>query len=64
MLALEYKVKSQNIFYLLQINLSDQIKQFENPEIISKWIFANYSDVFHKKIISEKQVTIIYFSIF
>lgn len=55
-LALEYKIKNENEFYLLKVNLSEYLKETESPEKISKLIFKSYSDIFNRKIISERQV--------
>jgi hypothetical protein len=52
---LEYKIKTGE-FFLLKINLTEYINELETPDKISKVIFKNYSDIFNKKLVTEKQV--------
>ena len=45
-----------NVTYLLEVPLKEQIKLNVKTDKLSNWIFDNYSDVFSREIISEKQV--------
>src|SRR4051812_27108873 len=56
MIALEYHLKPLNSDYLLQINLDECIKLYDDPNDICDWVFKTYSDVISKKNLSEKQV--------
>lgn len=53
---MEYFLKPLNTDYLLQINLDDCIRKYDDPNEICEWIFKTYGDVVNKKSISEKQV--------
>ncbi len=55
-IALEYHLIPLNANYLLQIDLENSIKQYDDPNDICNWIFETYGDIVTKKVISEKQV--------
>jgi hypothetical protein len=55
-IALEYNLKSLKMDYLLQINLEDLFKIYDNAEEISKWIYRYYSDIINTKNVPENQV--------
>jgi hypothetical protein len=59
-LAIEYHLKSKETDYLLQIDLTESFKKMDDPDEICKWVFATYSDVMKRSVISEKQVLIIF----
>ena len=55
-IALEYRIISKNLDYLLEVNLEDQIKKMKSIDEIISWIFYMYSDIINNKTVSEKQV--------
>lgn len=57
-LAFEYTYKKTLTDYLLEVPLSQQLKEMDNPnpETISEWLFTTYSDIVNKNNFSEKQI--------
>jgi hypothetical protein len=55
-IALEYIVRPLNTNYLLQINLEECFKNYDDPNDICNWIFQTYADVINKKYVSQKQI--------
>jgi hypothetical protein len=55
-MALEYHIKSLNSDLLLEINLNECIKEYDDPMNICEWIFNTYADVINTRVVSIKQV--------
>lgn len=57
-LAFEYTYKKTLTDYLLEVSLSEKLRNMDNPnpEAICEWLFATYSDIINKDNFSDKQI--------